>query len=268
FSVIQTRFYTESIFAARFCHKKNIPSIVIEHGTAHLMRGGVTGVLGNIYEHFAFWLIRKYSKEIYGVSKCCCQWLTHFGVNTDKVLYNAVEPIQLEKAITEKAMRTVTANIPPNIKTVICFSGRFIPEKGVIPLVKAFNRLRQIHPATVLLMAGNGPLFESVKALDTENVILLGAVDYPTSLAVFKRSDIFCLPTFSEGFATTVLEAAALNTAILTTPTGGSPELIIDANHGYLFDGMDEETIYIALCKAVSDIIWCKTASANAKLKL
>ena len=43
FCVIQTRFYTLSLFAAWLCKKYNGPAIIIDHSTSHLMGGGFTG---------------------------------------------------------------------------------------------------------------------------------------------------------------------------------------------------------------------------------
>ena len=268
FCVIQTRFYINSIFGAYFAKNQKIPSLVIEHGSAHLMRDGLTGFLGNIYEHMAFWLIRRACADIYGVSKACCTWLEHFNVNTDKLLYNAIDPVQLEALITEKSLRDIEKYIPEDTQTIIYFSGRFIPEKGVVQLATAFKKLLQTHPKTILIMSGNGVLFNEIKNLKIINIVLLGEVDYRYCLACFKRADIFCLPTFSEGFATTILEAAMFENAILTTPTGGSPEIIISPEHGLLFETMQTDAIYNALLTAVNDHKWCVRAGKNAKKQL
>ena len=87
---------------------------------------------------------------------------------------------------------------------------------------------------------------------------------YTENLALIALGDVFCLPTFSEGFATTVLESAALKTVVLTTPTGGSPRLIVDDNHGLLFPDMTPESIYNALDKALADEEWRKKSAENA----
>ena len=143
FCVIQTRFYTSSIMAARLCHRHRVPAIVIEHGTAHLMRGGITGLLGGVYEHFVCRYIHRLCPVFYGVSLACCAWLKHFGLTTDNVLYNSVTPQQLE-ALADAGYASLLAKLPDRLENrkKIVFSARFIPEKGVEPLLQAFAQLR------------------------------------------------------------------------------------------------------------------------------
>ncbi len=265
FCVIQTRFYTGSIMAARLCKKHGVPSIVIEHGTAYLMRGGPAGLAGRLYEHLVCRYIHGKCPDFYGVSSACCAWLRRFGIRTDKVLYNSVDPQALDR-LAQSGRAALSDRLPvlrENGKKVV-FSARFIPEKGVEPLLRAFARVREKHPDAVLLMAGDGPLWDKAQAEKPEGVFLPGRLSYEENLALIAAGDLFVLPTFSEGFATTVLEAAALKTVVLTTPTGGSPQLIPDAEHGRLFPTMAEEDICAALDAALTDDAWRARAADNA----
>lgn len=254
FCVIQTRFYTESIMAARLCHKHSVPALIIEHGTAYLMRGGLTGIAGKIYEHIICRYVYSKCTEFYGVSLSCCQWLENFGIKTDKVLYNSVTPEAIQKTAAS-GMTGLLDKLPADIKskTVIVFSARFIPEKGVIQLLSAFKKLKQTHKDIVLVMAGDGPLWQEANTKKDCDVVLTGRIPYEESLALIQLGDIFCLPTFSEGFATTVLEAAALKTYIVTTPTGGTPQLVTGPDCGTLMPDMSENSIYSALDSILSD---------------
>lgn len=264
FCVIQTRFYTSSLMAARICKKHSVPALVIEHGTAYLMRGGIAGLLGRIYEHVACRYVHWLCPRFYGVSAACCGWLKNFGVATDNVLYNSVEPKVLEQ-LAQQGAESLAAKVDlGGAGPKIVFAARFIPEKGVEQLMSAFARIKEKHPDALLVMAGDGPLWQKADELKGEGVILPGRLPYEESLALIKAGDVFVLPTFSEGFATTVLEAAALHTVVLTTPTGGSPQLITDEDHGILFPGMEEDDIYAALDRALADAEWRRTAAENA----
>lgn len=265
FCVIQTRFYTNSIFAAKLCKKYSIPAIVVEHGTAHLMHGGIMGFLGGVYEHTVFKYIRRRCPDFYGVSAACCKWLEHFGVKTDKVLSNSVSPEFLTEA-AQAGKDDILNKLPRNIgkKTTIFFSARFVPEKGVRQLLSAFTKINRQYPDTLLIMAGSGPIWREIQSKKPENVILTGQIPYEENLALMQMSDIFCLPTFSEGFATTILEAAALKTVIVTTPTGGAPNLIKNESYGILIPDMSEKSIVEGLKKALSDSHWRETAAENA----
>lgn len=264
FCVIQTRFYTSSIMAARLCKKYSVPAVVIEHGTAHLMHGGVVGIAANIYEHIVCRYIYRQCRDFYGVSLACCNWLKHFGISTDKVLYNSVNPEEIN-ALAEsgkKSLISYTGTSKSN--TTIVFTARFIPEKGVKQLMAAFKQIHQKYPDTHLVMSGDGPLWKWADSQKNENVILTGKLPYEENLALIKAGDLFILPTYSEGFASTVLEAAALKTVILTTPTGGSPQLILDSDYGILFPTMEEDSIFSALDKAISEPEWRNRAVEKA----
>ncbi|MBQ9845643.1 MAG: glycosyltransferase family 4 protein [Oscillospiraceae bacterium] len=263
FAIIQTKFYLNSVWASRFCKKNGISAIVVEHGTAHLIRDGLVGFIGKTYEHIAARYIHHNCKNFYGVSMACCGWLEHFGLKGKGCLYNAVDPAVVADT-AEKGSETLCEKIAFENKTTIAFAGRFIKEKGVVNLANAFKEINKEFSNVQLVMAGDGELWQQVKDMGVENLILPGNLSYPHSLALLKNSDIFCLPTFSEGFSTSVLEAAALKAMIITTKTGGSPQLIKDENYGILIDSMESADIVKALRKALSDKEYTRKCAENA----
>lgn len=267
FAIIQTRFYLNSVWASRFCKKNKVPAIVVEHGTAHLIRDGIVGFVGSTYEHVAAKYVYHNCKNFYGVSLACCGWLEHFGLKGKGCLYNAVDP-ETVKAAAEKGDASLREKINFEGKTTIAFAGRFIKEKGVVNLANAFKEINREFPRVQLVMAGDGELWQTVKDMKVENLILTGNLSYEHSLALLKNSEIFCLPTFSEGFSTSVLEAAALKAMVVTTKTGGSPQLIKDENHGILLESMETADIVAGLRKALSDIEWCRRCADNAQENL
>ena len=267
FAIIQTRFYLNSVWASRFCKKNKVPAIVVEHGTAHLIRDGIVGFVGSTYEHVAAKYVYHNCRNFYGVSLACCGWLEHFGLKGKGCLYNAVDP-EAVKAAAEKGDASLREKINFEGKTTIAFAGRFIKEKGVVNLANAFKEITREFPRVQLVMAGDGELWQTVKDMNVENLILTGNLSYEHSLALLKNSEIFCLPTFSEGFSTSVLEAAALKAMVVTTKTGGSPQLIKDENHGILIDSMESADIVAGLRKALSDIEWCRRCADNAQENL
>ena len=267
FAIIQTKFYLNSVWASRFCKKNRVPAMVVEHGTAHLIRDGIVGLVGSFYEHLAAKYIYHNCKNFYGVSLACCGWLEHFGLKGKGCLYNAVDPAVIT-ATAEKGDATLKEKISFEGKTTIAFAGRFIKEKGVVNLANAFKVIGKEFPDVQLVMAGDGPLWQEVKDMQVENIILPGSLSYEHSLALLKNSYIFCLPTFSEGFSTSVLEAAALKAMIITTRTGGSPQLVVDENHGTIINSMESADIITALRDALSNPEHTKLCAENAYNKL
>ncbi len=267
FAIIQTRFYLNSVWASRFCKKHNIPALVVEHGTAHLIRDGIVGKIGSFYEHVAAKYVHHNCKNFYGVSIACCEWLSHFGIKAKGCLYNAVDPAVLE-VTSQQGDASLKQKVNFDGKTTICFAGRFIKEKGVVNLAEAFRQIKKEFPDTQLVMAGDGQLWQQVKDMNIDDIVLTGNLSYPESLALLKNSDIFCLPTFSEGFSTSVLEAAALKAMIVTTRTGGSPQLVTSSEHGIIMDSMETADIVKSLRAALSDAEWRSRCTQNAHSNL
>lgn len=268
FCVINTYFYPLSMYAASQARKRKLPRLVINHGSAWLMTGSKPLELaGQLYEHCAARLCRHYCPEFYGVSEAAAQWLTTFSITPKGVITNAIDP--------EEVLHTAAAGTDwrerlrlPSGAPVIAFVGRMIPEKGVDSLLAALPRIRQAHPSACLLMAGTGPLYEKYRQAPPEGAFLLGTQPYPDVLALLKQADIFCLPTRSEGFACTVLESAALGCPILTTATGGSPQLLPDDSYGILLKDMAPDTVADACIRALSDSGWRQTAARKARERL
>ncbi len=266
FVVINTRFYPLSLWAAKQCRRRGIPAIVIEHGTKHLsLDSAFLNIFGNAFEHIAMRLMRRRCNHFYGVSLACNAWLRHFHVTAEGVLYNAVDAAALQQiAAASPCLFRERLSLGESTPLVV-FIGRFIAEKGVPELLKAFGALRTLQPQATLVMVGTGPLFSAVQAQQTPGVILAGTLPHDECVALMAQSDVFCLPTVSEGFSSTVLEAAAVGTCIVTTPTGGSTELIEDGISGILLPDRRPQTICDALARTLADTTFRQAAGKLAQ---
>ena len=264
--IINNHFYSLSVWAARECAKRSVPAIMIGHGTQYLMTGAAPlAAAGKLYEHLCADVVKKRVSRCYGVSRACSKWLETFGIISSGEIYNAVDPDELEREAAGCG-EDIRASLGLGEKTpMIAYSGRLIPEKGVLGLAEALKAIRAQIPNAAVVMAGGGALKDSLSALGQEGLYLLGEVSHAKSLALIKQADALCLPTRSEGFSGVVLEAAALGTPIITTPTGGSPELIPDSEHGLLIPDMRPETIARECVKALGDAQWRARAAQNAK---
>jgi len=149
---------------------------------------------------------------------------------------------------------------------LVVFVGRLIPEKGITTLIEAFIEASVPHSA--LVVAGDGPLMATLKKICPPNVYLAGAVPYAQTLQLLRQSQLYCLPTFSEGFATTFLEAAACGCPIVTTPTGGSNELLLDDRYGLKLPHADAHLFAQAIRKALLDEAWQQTAAQLTEQRL
>ncbi len=104
-----------------------------------------------------------------------------------------------------------------------------------------------------VVMAGAGPLEQHLRETAPANVHLVGRLSRPDLAALFTQADALCLPSRSEGFATTLLEAAACGLPAIVTDVGGTDELIPDARFGTILADRQPETIAAALTRAAAD---------------
>ena len=248
--VIHARFYIHSIYAARFACKQGIRCITIEHGTSHLSMNNMLLDFGvRIWEHGITAVLKRYCKHFYGACKLSCEWSKHFGINSEGVLSNAVdiEDIRLKMNWSVFNYRK-EYNISDN-DLVICYTGRIIPEKGIMQLIMAFNELRLLN--SYLFVAGDGPMLSELMKEKNDRVIFLGAIDYAHVISLLKDSDIFCLPSVSEALSTSILEAIATNTLVITTKRGGATELLTDRSYGIIMESNSVEEIKEAILNAL-----------------
>lgn len=252
--IINTRFYLLSLIGAYFSYRNKIPGIMIEHGTGHLQfQNKILSVCENVYEHFITYIDKKFIQNFYGVSNACNEWLKHFHITAKGTLYNAIDPDMIKDIPKNKKFFCDTYNIDDKIK--ICFVGRLINEKGINKLIMAFNKIQKKYSNICLLIAGDGPLMNFIKKSECDSVFYLGKLSREKVLELLIESDIFCLPSLSEGFSTAVLEAALCKTYIITTKQGGSKELIKNSDYGSIIDNNNISSIYCELEKVVDNTI-------------
>ncbi len=263
FCVINTYFYPLSLYAAAQVKRRGIKAIAINHGSAYLMTGNpFIALCGKIYEHCAARFVAWKCPDIYGVSGAACAWMETFGIQTQAILSNAIDPQEVQQiAHTEQFDWRAEYDLAKEVK-IIAFVGRLIPEKGVLSLAAALPEIQKLQPSTVMILAGEGALYDTLQTAQVKGLYLAGKQTYAKTLALFAQSDVFCLPTRSEGFACTVLEAAALHCPIATTATGGSPQLLKDEMHGILMSDMSPSAVVSACEKALCDETW-RTQAAD-----
>lgn len=248
--IVNTRFYIHSLYGVWLARKQKVKSITIEHGSAHLtIASGFWDKLGQLYEHFITLFIKHYCSNFYGVSKTCTDWSAHFGIRSKGVLYNAVDTLEIQDILQNpKRDFHKEFNLPPD-KTVITFTGRLVEEKGVLSIVRAAQRLKEfdIH----VFFAGDGPLYEEIQGIDPSLFTATGRLPFEEVITLLGESDMFCLPSLSEGFCTSYLEAVTCKKFCVCTLVGGIDEILTDDSFGVALSGIDEQAVFDGLKTAL-----------------
>lgn len=252
--VVNTRFYLQSFLAALFAKKKGIKCLIVDHGTSHLsVHNAFLDRIGAAWEHFLTMLDRLVCKDYYAVSEASCEWLSHFHIKAKGVLYNAIDVSDMEILKKNRNERFRSELGIPNDACVISFTGRLLEEKGIYPLIESVEQICKRRNDVYLLLAGDGPLEGYVKEHQTEHIVPLGRLCYQDVISMLCESDIFCMPSVSEGFSTSILEAAFCKNYIITTWQGGSKELVVTKEYGSIIPSNKTDYVFDALIGAIDN---------------
>jgi N-acetyl-alpha-D-glucosaminyl L-malate synthase BshA len=137
-----------------------------------------------------------------------------------------------------------------NVKdeNIVLFVGGFRFVKGVKYLIEAMNSIRQKNITTRLMLVGSEGDKEKLDGLVNDSdskkyVILVGKVPHEKVAEYMVASDVFVLPSLSEGFPNVILEAMASGLPIVATRVGGLPHIVKHAENGFLVEPKNPEEI-------------------------
>lgn len=138
----------------------------------------------------------------------------------------------------------------PDQAFVCCAVGRLVEAKGFHHLINAFARLS--NPGICCLIVGDGrlrpALLSQIQAAGLgHRVQLTGHQDRKTVLDLVNASDLFVMPSLSEGTPLALLEAAALCRPIIASRVGGIPEMLAHKTHALLIPPGDEQRLARAI---------------------
>ena len=254
--VVNSRFYPLSIMALRFAREKGIAPILIEHGSAHLTLGNrYVDIAVRKVEHHLTEKGKRFDPVYYAVSRKASEWLGHFGIASLGEIHNAIDADAYAAGASDRDFREELGLLPDTL--LVSFVGRIVPEKGVRQLAEAS---RILSGGIFIAMAGTGPYLQELRYLERNDVFrLLGRLSRQDAAALLAQSDVMCLPSRSEGFATTLLEAAACKTPPLVTSVGGTDELVPSEDYGTILP----EATPQAIAKALRNLRWRRDALTN-----
>ena len=142
-------------------------------------------------------------------------------------------------------------------EVVFMFLGRMNTDKGIIDLAHAFNKLQLRSSNARLLFVGGdeGNITPKIKEIvrNIDAVIFYGMTNTPEKM--LQVCDVFCLPSYREGFGTSVIEASLLGKPVICSNTYGLMETIIDNKTGLRHIVADVNSLYMAMKKLLDEDI-------------
>lgn len=203
-----------------------VPAIASQRAHRQLARGGIFRKALRLADRFADGIVvnclyLKEHMEAEGVPE-----------RSIHVCYNGINLQTFQRRSTP-----VSAIKPANDLTIgtVCV---LRPEKGVVTLIEAFAALRQTHFDIKLLIVGSGPCLPQLQSRAKELGVFFHCIWQPAVENVsswLQQIDIFVLPSRSEAFSNSLMEAMASGCCAVASSAGGNPELVDGQSTGLLF---------------------------------
>jgi N-acetyl-alpha-D-glucosaminyl L-malate synthase BshA len=163
------------------------------------------------------------------------------------VIHNFIDPAVYNRSAYPPLLRKQLGDGP-----ILMHISNFRRVKRIRDVIQIFGRVNEQIPAR-LVMVGDGPdrgeAEEESRKLGVEKrVHFLGKIDNVAPL--LASADLFLLPSQSESFGLSALEALASGAPVIGTDAGGVPEVVRNGETGYLcevgdIEGMSQRAIEI-----------------------
>jgi N-acetyl-alpha-D-glucosaminyl L-malate synthase BshA len=228
----------------------NMPVVTTLHGTDITLVGREAS-----YEPVVTWSINQ-SDAVTAVSDSLVRdTLKHFAVKRPiRMIPNFIDFERFNK----KPRQHFKDLIAPNNERILVHTSNFRKVKRVEDVVRIFDIIQQKIPAKLLLI-GDGPERSNIEKVCRElhvcnKVTYLGKQEAIEE--ILSICDLFILPSESESFGLSALEAMACEVPVISSNAGGLPEVNIHGVTGFLSDiGNYEEMAANALTLLKDDVM-------------
>ena len=145
----------------------------------------------------------------------------------------------------------------------IVFVGRLAEKKGVQYLLPAFQKIRTKHADTELVIGGDGPMLNELKAL-AKSLKINDAVSFPGYVSgknkqdLIASSDVYVVPSIitrsgdAEGLPVSLLEGLSYGKVCVATNESGADDILTNGKNGYLIPQKDIQALTNTLELALS----------------
>jgi len=242
--------YLEAMAAAWVGMRTGLPTIAkvacggIDGDFARLRRTGLSGALP---------LLRRL-RRVVAISKETEAELAANGFARDRIVRipNGVDTVRFARP-SDAADDRERSRFG---QEVVLFLGRLDAQKGLDVALEAWAQVASRRPEAQLILAGDGPARGALEgqagALGlARSVRFLGRREDPELL--LRASQVFILPSRSEGMSNALLEAMAAGLACVATRVGGNDELVQDGMTGLLVPPGDPEALAESLLALLQD---------------
>lgn len=239
-------FFREGLFAKQLILKK-IPFIAFFHAWNVDFEKKVT-------EKYTKFFLNSYghASKIITLSLEAKEKMIEWGYKGEVVVETTVVDSRLLKDFLFEE-KIQNQNLSKKIQ--ILFLARMEKEKGIFELIDTFNKIYIDFNNIELVLAGKGTASNEVEAYisNLKGIRLVGHIEGKQKAKLFEESDIYCLPSYSEGLPVSILEAMAFGLPIITTSVGGLKDFFQDNKMGYISKVKDKDDLERVLKKLLNN---------------
>ncbi len=178
------------------------------------------------------------------------------GVPLEKLV---VVPLAYENETPANARDARIASAPLKV----LWLGQIVLRKGLPYLFEAARLLQNANVR--FTVAGRIGITELGLKTAPPNVEVLGRVTRERAVELYRSSDVFVLPTISDGFAITQLEAMSYGLPVITTPNCG--DVVTPGEDGYIVPIRDPQKLADAIAVLAQDRTLLQTMSEKARAR-
>ena len=157
-------------------------------------------------------------------------------------------------------------------KVVFSFMGRLNDEKGIRELIEAFDSLVTKRKDAFLLIFGRdeGGCLKNIERFSNirpgENYLYNGPTSTPN--LSLQASDIFCLPSYREGFGMSAVEAACLGLPVICSDVYGLKDTIIEGETGLRCKVRDSKSLEEAMAILYDNPVLRREMGKNGRQRI
>jgi glycosyltransferase-like protein len=195
-----------------------------------------------------------------------CYWQNRLETiykRSSQVIYNGVEQRFFQKAGNQELVRE---KYGLEGKTVFLTVGGIEPRKNSLGILRAYARVKEVVPESVLLIVGGETLFDyqyyrkaffeelsRFPSYVQEGVRIVGSVDNDTITNLYRLADCFVQPSIKEGWGLAILEAMAVGVPVIASDIPVFQEYLVDSNNALLANPEDDQAIARQMIRAVRE---------------
>ena len=251
-SVVHTFFETSDLWGGLVARLSGCPVLISSRRDM--------GILRKRKHHLAYPIVNRFFDRVLAVSdevRSYC--LRQHGLSPARVetLYSGLDVADLDaKAMAGDTRRQLGLRDDVPVITTVA---NIRSVKGIDVLVRAARNICSQFPQAVFLVVGQELEPETMTELWAQvesfqlgsNFQFLGPLLNP--FPVLRASNIFCLPSRSEGFSNALLEAMGCGLPCVATRVGGNAEALTEGKEGYLVPSEDPDALAERLGRLIRD---------------